>query len=89
MTYPAIETKFLAYTGDRDNRVKAYIMDSTFKSGVVAWTNPWDSELNAFENHQKAAQQLANIFFNFYVNHDEPITLVGGGSERGYVWVRV
>ena len=85
MAYLAIETKFLGATNHRGERVKAFIPDWY---GFTE-TAPYDYALSAFENHRKVAQTLADKFFNYYVKNDEPITLVAGGTKRGYVWVRV
>ena len=85
MAYVAIETKFLGATNYRGERIKAFIPDWH----GFAETASYDYALSAFENHQKAAQKLADKFFNHYVKTDEPITLVAGGIKRGFVWVRV
>jgi hypothetical protein len=101
MAYPAIRTKFLGATNTKGSRIKATvetppefgrgwpILD---KQGVKFFTNvtlPYDYELDQFSNHQRVAKALAFRFFNTYVTQEEPIELVAGEVDRGYVWVRV
>ena len=85
MAYFAIQTKFLGATTYRGGRVKAFIPDW---HGFTE-TAPWDYAQSPFVNHLRVAQKLADRFFNYYVKHDEPITLVGGGVKGGFVLVRV
>ena len=92
MAYIAIRTKYLGPTTYRGARIKATLDDRERGYGFQL-INPYDDELDTtwgdgWENHKKAAHELAEKFFNWHVQHDEPIKLIGGASKDGYVWVR-
>lgn len=85
MAYAAIRTKFLGATNTKGSRIKATVEGDI--PGSV--TLPYDYALDQFPNHKRAAQALADKFFNTYVTQEEPIELVAGAVDRGYIWVRV
>jgi hypothetical protein len=103
MAYIAIRTRYLGPTTYIGARIKATLDSVTRRGrgygyqlikGSNCVINSYDDELDTvsadgWNNHKKAAQELADQFFNKYVQQPEPIKLIGGASENGYVWVRV
>jgi hypothetical protein len=107
MAYIAIRTKYLGPTTYRGARIKATLdevaghyraLDAVGRGYGYQVINSYDDELDTvsadgWNNHKKAAQELADQFFNKYANkyvqQPEPIKLIGGTSKDGYVWVRV
>ena len=85
MAYPAIRTKFLGATNTKGSRIKA-TLEGDIPGSV---TLPYDYALDQFPNHKRAAQALAEKFFNTFVYLDEEVELVAGAVDRGYIWVRV
>ena len=95
MAYAAIRTKFLGATNTRPARIKATLEDRPTRESILgrdipgSATLPYDYALDQFPNHKRAAQALADKFFNTYVTQEEPVELVAGAVDRGYIWVRV
>ena len=63
MAYAAIRTTFLKATNTRGERIKATLEGDLHGSVTL----PYDYALNAFSSHRRAAQALADRFFNTYV----------------------
>ena len=86
MGYMAIQTKFLAPTDYRGDRIKATGMD-TFHTDERkrTVTVPYDYGATMEEMHRKAAELLLPQI----VNEPERVRLVAGAWECGYIFVPV
>jgi hypothetical protein len=86
MAYMAIQTKFLAPTDYRGDRIKATGMD-TFNTDERkrTVTVPYDYGATMEQMHRKAAELLLPQI----VNEPERVHLVAGAWERGYIFVPV
>lgn len=86
MAYMAIQTKFLAPTNYRGDRIKATGMD-TFHSDERkrSITVPYDYGATMEQMHRKAAELLLPQI----VSEPERVRLVAGAWERGYIFVPV
>jgi hypothetical protein len=73
----AITTKFLPCTNNRDSRIKAT------SGGGLSVVTTWDHDVDAAENHQAAAELLANKYG--WIRAGE--RLIGGGTKDGYAFV--
>jgi hypothetical protein len=86
MAYMAIQTKFLAPTDYRGDRIKATGMD-TFHTDERkrSITVPYDYGATMEQMHRKAAELLLPQI----VTEPKEVRLVAGAWERGYIFVPV
>ena len=88
MAYIAIWTEYLGPTAYAGATIKATLLDRG-RSDSYQVINPYDETLDTtwadgWNNHKKAAQELADWFYNT----DVGVRLIGGWAKDGYVWVR-
>jgi hypothetical protein len=88
MAYMAIETKFFGATNHRGERIKATAMDTFSDGKSISLTLPYDSELNAEDNHTAAALKLV-LRVTWYNPDTDTVNLYHGATKRGYVFVIV
>ena len=89
MAYMAIETKFFGATNHRGERIKATAMDTFSDERPISVTLPYDSALNAEDNHATVALKLVPRVASWYNPEIDTVNLYHGATRRGYVFVIV